>query len=139
LLIAGICSAIWVMPWNGSWAVNTTASVAPVAAVPAIPAGDAPQGGPAPASLSVASADEMPAPTAAEREREANRQRRMARSDEVTALAAQGLGIATIAKRLGMARKTVRRFLRAGRFPERVQRTGQSGRLAVFEAYLRQR
>ena len=104
----------------------------PVAAAPAPPAEEPPPGEPAPA-------DGMPAPTAAEREREANRQRRLARSDEVTALQAQGLGIATIAKRLGMARKTVHRFLRAGRFPERVERTGSSGRLAAFEAYLRQR
>ena len=112
---------------------------APVAAAPAPLPGETSPDAPAPASLSVASVDEMPAPTAAEREREANRQRRLARYDEVTALAAQGLGIATIAKRLGMARKTVRRFLRAGRFPERVERTGSSGRLASFEAYLRQR
>lgn len=72
-------------------------------------------------------------------QRVASRQRRLARYDEVTALQAQGLGIATIAKRLGMARKTVRRFLRAGSFPERVERTGSSGGLAAFEAHLRQR
>lgn len=112
---------------------------APVAAAPAPLAGETSPDASAPASLLMASVDEMPAPTAAERERETNRQRRLARYDEVTALAAQGLGIATIAKRLGMARKTVRRFLRADHFPERVQRTGQSGRLASFEAYLRQR
>jgi len=80
-----------------------------------------------------------PTPTAGERDRAAHRQRRLARYDEVTALQAQGHGIATIAKRLGMARKTVRRFLRADSFPERVERSGQSGRLASFEAYLQQR
>ena len=83
--------------------------------------------------------DVTPTPTAGERDRAAHRQRRLARYDEVTALQAQGHGIATIAKRLGMARKTVRRFLRADGFPERVERSGPSGRLASFEAYLQQR
>jgi transposase len=80
-----------------------------------------------------------PPPTSGERERAAHRQRRYDRYEAVTALQAQGLGIATIAKRLGMARKTVRRFLRADEFPERAERTGSSGRLAAFEAYLRRR
>ncbi len=111
----------------------------PVAAALSAPLGAMPQGEPPPASLPVAPTDVAPAPTAAEQERAASRQRRLARYDEVTALQAQGLGIATIAKRLGMARRTVRRFLRADSFPERVQRTGQSGRLASFEAYLQQR
>ena len=105
----------------------------------ALPLGETAQGEIPPASLPAAPTDVAPAPTVAEQERAGSRQRRLARYDEVTALQAQGVGIATIAKRLGMARKTVRRFLRADRFPERVQRTGQSGRLASFEAYLQQR
>ena len=87
--------------------------------------------------------DVLAAPTVAERERAARRRRRLARYDEVLALHAQGLGIAPIAKRLGMARKrpagTRRRFLRAGGFPERAERRGAAGRLAGFEPYLRQR
>ena len=116
-------------------AAAVTQRAAPVAGTPVVPAGETPQDEAPPA----ASADVAPALTVTERERVASRQRRVARYDEVTALQAQGLGIATIAKRLGMARKTVRRFLRADHFPERVERTGQSGRLASFEAYLRQR
>ena len=106
---------------------------------PAIPLGEMAPGEPPPASPSAAPVAVAPALTATERERLASRQRRLARYDEVIALQAQGLGIATIAKRLGMARKTVRRFLRAGGFPERVERTGQSGRLAAFDAYLLRR
>ncbi len=112
---------------------------APVAAEAAAPAGETSPGEVSPANSPVTPAEVAPPLTAAEREHAASRQRRLARYDEVLALQAQGLGIATIAKRLGMARKTVRRFLRADGFPERVERTGQAGRLAAFDAYLRRR
>lgn len=79
------------------------------------------------------------APTAAERERQTHRAGRLARYEEVAALHAQGSGISTIAKRPGMARKTVRRFLRGDGSPERAERTGSWGRLAGFEPYLRRR
>ncbi len=111
----------------------------PVASAAAAPTGETSPGEISLANLPVTPAEVAPAPTAAERDRAAHRQRRLARYDEVTALQAQGLGIATIAKRLGMARKTVRRFLRADGFPERLERSGPSGRLAAFEAYLQQR
>jgi transposase len=98
--------------------------------------GTAPTGGPspdeAPSASPPAATPEPRAPTALERERAASRERRLARYEEVVALHQQGLGIAAIAKRLTMARKTVRRFLRARAFPERAPRAGPPGVLAPF-------
>ena len=56
--------------------------------------------------------------TRAQREKQARRDRRQARYDAVHELADQGWGIQTIARHLGMGRKTVRRLLRAESLPE---------------------
>jgi DNA-binding NarL/FixJ family response regulator len=47
------------------------------------------------------------------------RQRRLARYQEVKALASEGLGPKAIAQRVGLTRQTVAIWLRAGSFPER--------------------
>ncbi len=80
-----------------------------------------------------------PAPTAAARETLRRRARRLARFEEVRALAAGGLNQAAIAARLGMSRRTVRRYVRAGAFPERAPRSGDRSHLAPYKPYLRQR
>lgn len=77
--------------------------------------------------------------TAAERARQARRSRRAARYEEVVRLHDEGLGIQTIAKRLGMGRHTIRRYLRAGALPERISRARRPGILAAHEPYLRSR
>ncbi len=56
--------------------------------------------------------------TRSQRERQARQDRRQARYDAVHELANQGWGIQTIARHLGMGRKTVRRLLRAESLPE---------------------
>ncbi len=58
-------------------------------------------------------------PTRAERDKRERRARRKARYDEVLALSRQGQSQREIARATGLARPTVRRFLRAGAFPER--------------------
>jgi transposase len=80
-----------------------------------------------------------PPATQYEPRRAANRARRKARYDEVLALHAQGLSQKAIAVRLNLTTKTIRRWLRAGSFPERAPQHRQRTLLAPFEAYLKER
>ncbi len=82
-----------------------------------------------------------PAPmktTRAERLKQRHRQQRLARYERVMELHRQGLGLRAIARQLGMHRRTVRRFVQAGSFPERVTRDSSS-QVDPFNSYLRQR
>ncbi len=72
-------------------------------------------------------------------EQAARRAERLARYEEVVALRARGASIPTIAARVGMGRRTVRYWLRAGAFPERRRRTERLGQAAPFADYLRAR
>ena len=68
----------------------------------------------------------------------AARERRLARYRQVMDLHVQGVSLREIGRRLGLHRSTVRRFVRAGQFPERATRS--YGHLTDrFEASLRQR
>src|SRR5262249_22434234 len=66
-------------------------------------------------------------------------QRRLARYQEVIALAAEGLGPKAIAQRVGLTRQTVAIWLRAGRFPERPPSAPRRMLITPYDPYLRER
>jgi len=112
------------------------AAVAPTAE----PLSTVPGGAPSEAAAADATPSAGPAlPTAAGRETQRRRARRLARFEEVRTLAAGGLNQAAIAEQLGMSRRTVRRYVRAEAFPERAPRSGDRGYLDPYKSYLRQR
>lgn len=71
--------------------------------------------------------------------REARRQHRRERYEQVLAWHQQGKSVSFIAHELRMCRGTVRRHLRAGQFRERAPRTVPPGKLAPFHAFLKSR
>lgn len=71
-------------------------------------------------------------------ERATRRQRRLDRYHQVVELFQQGAGQRAISRRLGLSRKTVRRYLQAGDFPERATPQRTSGH-EPFLPYLRER
>lgn len=114
------------------------AAVAPTAEpLPTVPGGAPSEA--AEADATPAAGPVPPAPTAAGRETQRRRARRLARFEEVRTLAAGGLNQAAIAARLGMSRRTVRRYVRAEAFPERAPRSGDRSYLDPYKPYLRQR
>lgn len=80
-------------------------------------------------------------PTRNERDKQRRRDARNARYDEVVALHKQGLSLRQIARTLGRSRATVRRFVRAGTFPERAAgaRRYRPSSLDLYQTYLRER
>lgn len=68
-----------------------------------------------------------------------HRLRRLVRYDEVLRLHEQGISILQIAKRLGMSRTTVRRFINTPAFPERVPTSSRRSILDSYEGYLQER
>ena len=77
--------------------------------------------------------------TDATRAKQADRATRFGRYQAVVALDRQGLSQKDIARRVGVGRKTVRRFLRAGVFPERAHPARRRTILDPDEPYLRER
>jgi len=75
----------------------------------------------------------------AQQRRQERRAQRLARYDAVVALHQEGYSHAAISRQTGLGRKTVRRYLRAGGFPERAAPPARSTMLAPYEAYLRTR
>lgn len=71
--------------------------------------------------------------------REERRAQRLARYDAVIALHQEGHSHAAISRQTGLGRRTVRRYLRAGAFPERSAAPARPTMLAPYEAYLRAR
>lgn len=69
----------------------------------------------------------------------ARREQRLARYEEVQRLRAAGLSLRQIADRLGLARGTVHRFVRASEFPERAMRPPYPSIMDPYEGYLRSR
>jgi transposase len=67
------------------------------------------------------------------------RAQRLARYEEVVALRARGASLPTISARVGMSRRTVRYWLKAGAFPERRRRTERPGQATPYADYLRAR
>jgi transposase len=70
------------------------------------------------------------------REQAQRRAARVARYERVLALREQGVGVRAIARATGFGRATVRRFLRAGSFPERRPRPPRVTLLTPHEPYL---
>lgn len=77
--------------------------------------------------------------TRAARDRAARRDRRLARYEAVVALVADGWTHAAVADHLGIGRRTVGRYVRAGGFPERVHAPRRPSILAPYDRYLRAR
>lgn len=71
--------------------------------------------------------------------KEERRERRLKRYNQVMELHRQGLSQSEISRQLHFERKTVRRFLRAGRFPERSAPQRRPARVNAFQDYLQQR
>jgi transposase len=71
--------------------------------------------------------------------RQASRDRRTARYQQVQALYQQGVPLLRIATRLGMGRATVRKFTTATVFPERAIQRRQSSIIDPYVPYLQQR
>src|SRR5262249_53909425 len=90
---------------------------------------------------SPAAAEPPPAkpPSGAERRRQSRRQRRLGRYQQVRELHGRGFGIRQIARALRISRRTVRRFLRAEAFPERLARRPLPSKLDPHADYLRRR
>jgi len=70
---------------------------------------------------------------------ELKRQRRLERYEQVVALFQSGQSQAAISRALGIERKTIRRWLRRGEFPERKPPHRRPPKVSEFGAYLEQR
>jgi transposase len=97
--------------------------------------------------LSPAKTEELARPTSRisgtqtklEQQRQQVRKKRFARYQAVKDLYQQGVGMREVARRLGLGRDTVRRYVRAGEFPEMAQRqTKTPEKLVPYLAYLEQ-
>jgi len=85
-------------------------------------------------------ADSPPAAkTRSEQVREDRRQRRVDRYQEVVELYRKGMSQQEISRTLHMGRKTIRRFLRAGQFPERAKPHRKPPSVNAFQDYLTRR
>ena len=78
-------------------------------------------------------------PPAVERRRQAAYARRQTRYEAAARLRAAGVSLSGIGRRLGVERKTVRRWLRAGGAPRWVQPSQRGRALAPWRAYLERR
>jgi transposase len=81
----------------------------------------------------------LPPPNKAERRSQEARDRREARFEEAIRLRAQGMSIKAVARALGVERKTVRRWLRAGRAPSWLHADRGRSILDPFRDYLKAR
>jgi transposase len=77
--------------------------------------------------------------TLAEQRKQHRRDRRRQRYDQVVELHRRGYTQRAISAELGIQRKTVRRWLRSGQFPERKPAVGRVSRVREFHEYLQQR
>lgn len=80
--------------------------------------------------------ENTPAPP---RLRQQRRQRRLERYQQVVDLYGQGCSQKAISQKLGIERKTIRRWLRAGQFPERKPPHRRPPKVSEFADYLQQR
>ena len=85
-------------------------------------------------------ADSAPAnKSKSQQAREDRRQHRVDRYNEVMALHHQGMSQQEISRTLHIERKTIRRFLRAGQFPERAKPHRKPPGVTAFQEYLNRR
>jgi transposase len=78
-------------------------------------------------------------PTVAEQQKQQRRDRRCQRYQRVVELHQLGYTQRAISTELGIQRKTVRRWLRAGQFPERKSAAGRKSHVRDFHEYLQRR
>src|SRR5262249_9108811 len=116
-----------------TWTATTAPTGHPQALVASAPAGGAPPLG---EDVRQASTGRLPRTSRAQREQEARRGRRLARYEAVRAHAQSGMTQREIARVVGLARGTIRRYLRAEAFPEHGPRQRPS-KLRPYEPYLR--
>ncbi len=74
--------------------------------------------------------------TVPEREKQHRREKRLARYTEVITLWQQGVSLRAIARELHLSRTTVKKFVRAGSFPEQAHRSPRRSIVDPFGAYL---
>jgi hypothetical protein len=86
----------------------------------------------------VSDAPSMRHPNVEERVRQ-NRERRMARYEDVKKMHNQGHSISAIGRKLGMHRETVKNFLQAETYLERAPAYRKPSKVAPFDEYLRRR
>ena len=98
------------------------------------PLAEAPPGTDSDLSVDVPSPP-LPRPTQAQ----LRRQRRLERYEQVVALSNSGQSQAAISRALGIERKTIRRWLRRGQFPERKPPHRRPPKVNEFADYLQQR
>jgi transposase len=77
--------------------------------------------------------------TKLEQRQQASRERRLERYQTVMSLHDEGMKIRAIARELGMGRATVRRYVKAGGFPEMAKRRKRSSILDPYVPYLERR
>lgn len=80
-----------------------------------------------------------PAERAREQESARRRERRLEHYTQTHELRRQGLTIEAIARRVGVGRRTVQRYLQTPAFPERSRRRRSARPVDAFSAYLKQR
>ncbi len=78
-------------------------------------------------------------PTVQKEQQQQRRQRRLGRYEEVAELHRQGYSKMAISRELALSIETVRRWLRADRFPERKPPSGRRNKVAEFATYLNER
>ena len=83
--------------------------------------------------------EDLPLPDTHETQQLQRRQRRLDRYQQVIDLHEKGYSQQAIGRELNIQRKTIRRCLRTGQFPERKRPTGRRQKVADFDEYLRQR
>lgn len=91
------------------------------------------------ASTTVRSKEESKPESQSDEIKTQRRERRLERYNEVTRLYREGHSQKAISTMLGMQRKTIRRFLRAGEFPERSKPKRQPSRVSRFRLFLEKR
>lgn len=78
-------------------------------------------------------------PTRQQALQQQHRQRRFERYEEVIQLHAEGCSLKGISRRVGLDRRTVRRWIRAGAFPERQAPRRRPSKVQRFKEYLKRR
>jgi transposase len=120
-------------------ALRDAAAAVDRAVAGAAEAATAPPAAPAPPVAVPTRSAPAPGRSQTQQDSRVRRDRRLARYEQVRALQAQGVGLREIARRLGMGRQTVRRFVRAGGFPERAEHRRRPTMLTPYEPYLQAR
>ena len=106
--------------------------------VPEMPAPQAEPNSATPEAVSPTAAVAVTLPKA-EQIRQNRRARRLSRYDEIIRLQAEGHSLRSIAQQMGMGRRTIRRYVRSGSFPEIARRKKRPSLLDPFEPYLLER